>query len=92
MADLRGLTCAMSAMRRLRALGGFRAAGLARLGPLVAPLMAQAGDVCLMPSGRRLGRASGFAFGVCNGRTVALPGLDGLVFAPLTMGIAAWRV
>lgn len=92
MHDLRGLDSALQAMRRLRALGGFRAAGAARLGSEIPRLTAAVGDVCLVHSGRRIGRASGYSFGVCTGRLIAAPALDGLAFTPITEAVAAWHV
>ena len=92
MADLRGRMTALAAMRQMRDLGGFRAVGVQRLGPSIPAVMAQVGDVCLVPSGRRKGRGSGYSFGICNGRSVMVPGLQRLVQAPIYMAEAAWRV
>lgn len=91
MHELRGLTSPLLAMRRLRDLGGFRAAASARLTE-IPRFMALPGDVCLVHSGRRIGRASGYSFGICTGRLIAAPGPDGLVFGPITEAVAAWRV
>jgi hypothetical protein len=92
MADLRGLDSALAAMRRLRDLGGFLAAGTAGLGEPVPGLMARRGDVVLVASGRRPGRASGHAFGIHTGSHIAAAGPSGLVFLSVLEGIAAWRV
>lgn len=75
MSDLRGLTSPLLAMRRLRDLGGFRAAANARMTE-IPRFMALPGDVCLVHSGRRIGRASGYSFGICTGRLIAAPGPD----------------
>lgn len=92
MVDLRGLETPLQAMRRLRDLGGFLAAGTAVLGVAVPGLMAQRGDIVMVRSGRRQGRASGYAFGVCTGGHLAAPGKTALLFLAVTDAEAAWRV
>lgn len=93
MAALRGLFSPLAAMRALRRLGGFVAAADALLGNrLAAPALARPGDVCLVSSGRRPGRASGHAFGVCLGSRIAAPGPSQLVLLPITSAEASWRV
>lgn len=82
----------LPAMRYVRAAGGFRAAATALLGEPVPGLMAQRGDVVLAHSGGKIGRISGVGFGICTGAHVAVPGVDRLLFLPLTSGVAAWRV
>lgn len=81
----------LTAMRYVRAQGGFRAAGDALLGAHVAGLAARRGDVALVATGRR-GRVSGWAFGICTGRNVVAPGLDGLTYLPISAAEAAWHV
>lgn len=82
----------LSALRLVRAAGGFAAMASERLGPAISPLMAQRGDVVLIESGRQIGRVRGFTFGVCTGPHIAVPDNDGLVFRPITAGVAAWRI
>lgn len=82
----------LTALRVVRAGGGFADMATARLGPALPPLMAQRGDVVLVKSGRPIGRVSGYTFGVCTGANVVVPDNDGLVFQPLSAGVAAWRV
>ncbi|MGJ7611841.1 MULTISPECIES: DUF6950 family protein [unclassified Variovorax] len=98
MADLRGDAGVLSkrrllpALRLVRAAGGFEAAATARLGTALPGLMAQRGDVVLAQTGGKIGRVSGFGFGICTGPHIVVPGDNGLVFLPLTVGVAAWRV
>ncbi|QHJ00124.1 hypothetical protein GT347_20350 [Xylophilus rhododendri] len=92
MADLRGLDSPLQAMRRLRDLGGFVEAGVKAMGPALPGLMAQRGDVVLVRSGRRFGRASGYAFAICTGGHLAAAGTDRLLFLAITDAEAAWRV
>lgn len=82
----------LTALRAVRDAGGFQAMATVRLGPLMPPLMAQRGDVVLIKSGRAVGCVRGYTFGVCTGSHVAVPDNDGLVFQPLSAGVAAWRV
>lgn len=82
----------LPALRYVRAAGGFEAAATALLGPPLPPLMAQRGNVVLARSGAKIGRVSGYGFGICTGSHLAVPGVDRLQFLPLTAGVAAWRV
>ena len=92
MADIRNLESALQVLRYMKRMGGAVATGDALLGNRVPPLFAQRGDVCLVPSGGRIGKARGYTFGVCNGSLVAVPGADGVVFVPITEVVATWRV
>lgn len=81
----------LQGLRLFRSHGGYFGAG-DRFGERVAPLRAQRGDVVLCPSGARIGKVSGYTFGVCTGDHIALPSLDGLGFQEITEGVAAWRL
>jgi len=91
-ADLLDAKNLLAALRYVRAAGGFVAAAERLLGPSLPGLMAQRGDVVLMRSGGRVGRVSGFSFGLATGTHLAGPGPNELVFVPVTEGVAAWRV
>lgn len=82
----------ITALRYVRAAGGFVAVGDRLLGPSVVGAMARRGDVVLVASGRRPGRVSGRAFGICTGTHVAAPGPHGLEFLSVTSAEAAWRL
>ncbi len=82
----------LPALRYVHAQGGFVAAATALLGDSVLGLMARRGDVVMVRSGRRVGRVSGYAFGVCTGQHVVVPGAHRLVFLGMTAGVAAWRI
>ena len=82
----------LTAMRVFRRAGGFSEAASQLLGPALPGLMAQRGDVTLALSGGKIGRVSGYSFGVCTGHHIAAPGTDRLEFLPLTAGVATWRV
>jgi len=82
----------LTALRHVRAAGGFEAAASVLLGPALPGLMAQRGDVVLARSGRHAGRVSGYSFGVCTGSNIVVPGKARLEFLPLSVGVAAWRV
>lgn len=82
----------LTALRAVRAAGGFIALGDQLLGAHIAPLLAQRGDVVLILSGRPIRRVSGYTFGVCTGANIVVPDNDGLVFQPLSAGVAAWSV
>jgi len=97
MADLRangpvGNANLLTALRIVRTEGGFQAAGSKRLGPALPGLMAQRGDVVLALSGGKVGRVSGYSFGICTGAHIVAPGNEKLEFLPLTAGVAAWRI
>lgn len=97
LADLRGDDGALAPRRLLTALrvirnaGGFEAAATERLGAPLPGLMAQRGDVVLARSGGRIGRVSGYSFGVCTGSHIVAPSSVQLEFLPLDAGVAAWR-
>lgn len=82
----------LTALRHVRAAGGFEAIATALLGPSLPGRMAQRGDVVLARSGGRIGRVSGYSFGICTGPHVVAPGTDRLAFLPITDGVAAWRI
>jgi hypothetical protein len=82
----------LALMRQVREAGGLAAMANERLGPAIAPLLAQRGDVVLVASGRPIGRVSGFTFGICTGPNIVVPDTDGLVFWPISAGVHAWRV
>lgn len=82
----------LTALRYVRAQGGFIQAGEALLGTSCLGLLARRGDVVLARSGGRIGRVSGYSFGVCTGSHIAAPGTDRIEFLPLSEGVAAWRV
>jgi hypothetical protein len=81
----------LTALRYVRAAGGFEAACNALLGPSKPGLCAQRGDVVLARSGGRIGRVSGHCFGICTGTHIAALGADRMTFLPLTAAVAAWR-
>ncbi|WP_422099086.1 DUF6950 family protein [Variovorax sp.] len=82
----------LAALRVVRAAGGFQQAAMQRLGPFLPALMAQRGDVVLALSGGKVGRVSGYSFGICTGSHIVCPSNECLVFLPLDQGVAAWRV
>lgn len=82
----------LTALRYVRAAGGFEAAASRLLGAARPARLAQRGDVVLVHSGRRIGRVAGHAFGLCTGTHIVAPGAQQLVFLPVTAGVAAWRV
>lgn len=98
LADMRGEAGVLGrrrllpALRIIRAAGGFEAAASARLGPSKPGLLAQRGDVVLATTGGKIGRVSGYGFGICTGPHIVVPSNDRLVFLPLTAGVAAWHV
>ncbi|HEX7865992.1 MAG TPA: hypothetical protein VF555_13655 [Variovorax sp.] len=98
LADLReadapiGRKSLLAAMRAARAAGGFMSAATARLGTPLPGAMAQRGDVVLARSGGKVGRVSGYSFGICTGSHIAAPAADRLVFLPLIAGVATWRI
>ncbi|CAN5439712.1 hypothetical protein BH10PSE18_BH10PSE18_19120 [soil metagenome] len=82
----------LTALRVIRAAGGFELAASARLGPALPGLMAQRGDVVLARSGGKIGRVSGYSFGICTGANLVAPGNERLEFLPMSAGVAAWRI
>ncbi|MET3465660.1 DUF6950 family protein [Variovorax atrisoli] len=98
LADLRaadaplGRKSLLAAMRAVRAAGGFLSAANERLGPSLPGAMAQRGDVVLARSGGKVGRVSGYSFGICTGAHIAAPAVDRLAFLPISKGVATWRI
>lgn len=98
LADLRGpgapldRRSLLAALRVVEAAGGVLSAAAQRLGPFLPALMAQRGDVVLALSGRKIGRVSGYSFGICTGPHIVCPSNDRLEFLPLDQGVAAWRI
>jgi hypothetical protein len=82
----------LASLRLVRRAGGFVQIGSQRLGPFLPGQMAQRGDVVLALSGGKIGRVSGYSFGICTGSHIVCPGNEQLEFLPLTQGVAAWRV
>lgn len=82
----------LTALRHVRAHGGFEGTATALLGPSVPGLMARRGDVVLVKSGGRVGRVSGYAFGISTGAHLVAPGADRLMFLAVTEAVAAWRL
>ena len=82
----------LPALRFVRAKGGFAGAGTALLGEAVPGLTARRGDIVLVRRGGRIGRVSGYSFGVCTGQHVVAPGAHRLEFLPLISAEVAWRV
>lgn len=91
MSDLPSTATEVAARRLIKRLGGsLEAAWTKQLGqePLP-PLMAQVGDLVLMPANVD----GGFAVGICCGTEVAVLLYGGAIgFMPLTEGRACWRI
>lgn len=86
-AELRGIYRTLrTAERILKKRGGVRQIATDALGPEISPLMAQRGDVVLLPT------EYGEALAVCIGAYCVAPGEDGLQSRPLADAITAWRV
>lgn len=98
LADLRAPSGALekrsllTALRAVRAAGGFLPAATQRLGPFLPALMAQRGDIVLALSGGPIRNVSGYSFGICTGPNIVCPGNERLEFLPLSSGVAAWRL
>jgi hypothetical protein len=87
--DVQRPTTELGAARFLLDRGHRDASGLATelLGePLATPRLAQRGDVVALPADE------GVTLGICLGTDAAAPGPSGLVFAPLSCALKAWRV
>lgn len=82
----------LSSLRLIQRAGGFIQAATERLGPCLPGLMAQRGDIVLAVSGGKIGRVSGYSFGICVGSHLVCPGNERLEFLPLSDGVAAWRI
>lgn len=86
-AELRGrYRSAAGAARVLRERGGVQGIATAALGDPISPLMAQRGDVVMVPS------EHGEALAVCIGATCVVPGPRGLATVRMSAALAAWRV
>ncbi|MEN9806089.1 MAG: hypothetical protein RL756_597 [Pseudomonadota bacterium] len=72
--------------RLIRDHGTLREMAEALLGEPIHPAYAQRGDVVLLVMDERE------TLGVCVGAKIAGPGTDGLVLAPMSMAVAAWRI
>ncbi len=70
----------------------FIAAGEFLLGPARPGLTARRGDVVLARSGGKVGRVSGYSYGICTGAHIVAPGTDRLEFLPITSAEAAWSL
>lgn len=82
---------APGALRFVREAGGLQRLVEALLGPAKEPLLAHRGDLvlfCLTPHASHLTAA----LGICAGDALAAQGRDGVVFAPLSAGLASWRI
>jgi hypothetical protein len=85
-ADARGYTTERQAARVLKQLGGLEALASTRAGgEEVPPAMARVGDVVL-------GKMDRECLGVCTGETWHAPSAAGLVAAPMSAALKAWRV
>jgi hypothetical protein len=86
-ADARGTySDERSAMRVLRDMGGLEGIASTRAGgEEISPMRARVGDVVL-------GKLDRECLGICGGATWHGPGADGLVSAPMTAALKAWRV
>lgn len=88
-AELEGLwTDDASALGYVVSHGGLDVILSARFGEAVAPLQARRGDLVMLPGEDATGRA----LGVCVGDTVACLQQSGIVYAPLSSALCAWRV
>lgn len=75
----------------LKRLGGIN--GLMQLaGPEIPVAMAQRGDLVLLPAERIAEGLTDVTLAVCAGDSAAGPGLDGLVFVPMSVATRAWAV
>jgi hypothetical protein len=87
---------ALGAARLVRKHGGIEAIavkGCARFGYKPVPvLMAQRGDMVLLPASATGNPGKGPALGVCVGAEAAFPGASGLVFLPMASCRRAWRI
>lgn len=87
----RGRVNARAALRTLQSEGGMLGDWTQRWGERIHPMLAQVGDICMVESGYRA-RLCMHSFGICAGSQIAAPGREGVVFIPITTGIAAWRI
>lgn len=80
-----------AALRLVRKMGGMAQAWSTQLArePLTSPLLAQVGDVVLLPAEGE----TGWLVGVCAGAHVVVRAAAGnTLFAPLSSAVAAWRI
>jgi len=85
-ADIRGWTDALEAMRVMQSLGGFRQAVSDRLGDPIDWRLAPRGGVVMMHIDGRDSLA------VCIGAHAMAPGIDGALLVPMPQAEMAWRV
>jgi len=86
MADLRGIKTAAAVARLLRKTP-LQKLVTQRLGePLASPLLAQRGDVVLVPQGDE------HLLAVCLGEVWAAPGLQGLEVGDMQRAVTAWAI
>jgi hypothetical protein len=92
MAGLPATATATAAQRLVKRLGGMMAAWTRQLGrDPIPPLMAQVGDVVLVPQEAEQG--VGAVMAVCNGAVWMAPDAHGaMIFGPMSAATAAWRV
>lgn len=84
-----------AARRVLASMGGGLAEAWTRqhAGLAVSPLLAQTGDLALVPLDSRVGAGVGAAIGICSGRDVVLLAEDGqLAFRSIDQATIAWRL
>jgi hypothetical protein len=86
-ADLRGqYDSALTAMRVLELHGGLAGIAASRLGPEIAPALAQPGDIGLVINDGRE------CLAVCSGPMWLAPGASGLLPMPAASAFCAWRL
>jgi hypothetical protein len=78
---------ARTAAKLLAEHGGVRGIAGAALGEEIPPLTAGRGDVVLLHT-----EEHGDTLAVCIGERCAVPGMDRLLYVPLTEAVTAWRV
>lgn len=85
-ADARGLyDDERGAAQVLKKLGGLEVIAATRCGEEIAPAAARIGDLVL-------GKLDRECLGICTGETWHAPSADGLVAAPMSTALKAWRV
>lgn len=78
---------ARTAAKLLKKHGGVRGIAGNALGSEIPPLTAGRGDVVLIQTAEH-----GDTLAVCVGERCAVPGVDQLLYVPLTEAVTAWRV
>ncbi|MGD0586693.1 MAG: hypothetical protein ABSA86_13140 [Oryzomonas sp.] len=87
-ADLRGTySSALEAAKVLKERGGVRGIAGAALGAEIPATLAQRGDIVLIQT-----EDHGDTLAVCIGMQCVAPGLDKLLYLPMTAAVTAWRV